>query len=110
MSNLENDKKMVDCHIIIKTIPIPHTNNWEQKKIAIDNSLNKLSEDFYKIINQIVDLGGIICLDKYKLDRDDVNKIAEANLYVKIPVSVLPIVQSLSNIQSCNIIQSKSQQ
>ncbi len=105
MSESEVKKNnLITCQIVMKTLTFPYTVSAEVKKQNNEKKQKQLTEDVYRLINRVVELGGVICPDKYKLEYEE--KLVDGYLTIKIPESMFCIVEKLSMVQSCKIISS----
>lgn len=68
--------------------------------------ITKLSNDFYRLVNEIVNVGGIILVDKSKLDLEEFNDgaIVQKIFTAKVPENKIDEIRKLSMVESYKII------
>lgn len=82
MSQIE-EKKLHSYLIILKYEPFRGSNiDYLGKTKHHQAEHEKLKERFFRVINKVVELGGVIYMDKYKLDHE--HRMIDANVHVKI--------------------------
>lgn len=67
----EEIEKMSQYYITLKYPQAPYVGYQDPKKAAImEAHQENLRKVFFKVVNAVVDLGGVICMDKHQLDND----------------------------------------
>jgi hypothetical protein len=92
------------CILRIKQETVPW--NWNQQSPALRNQRqqelhNKYIQDFYTVINTIIDCGGIICMDRSTLDSE--YRILQNVIRVKIPNSEVQKIRNLPQLEKFDI-------
>jgi hypothetical protein len=58
--------------ISIKEKSFPYASDWKVRQANNKKKREQLEVDFYIVLNKIIENGGVICVNKYNLDRDHV--------------------------------------
>ncbi len=100
----ETKEKLAQYHVSLKQ-PQPQQNysyysyNSAQRQALQEETMNKTKESFFKVVNEVVALGGVICMDKQQLDSEW--RLIANSFSIRILPSLVGKIEALPEVQSC---------
>lgn len=101
-------QESVFCTVKLKKDEVPwnwQQNNYAARKQRQEEVIKEFEIRFYKLLNMVVEAGGVFCMDKYTLDSD--YRMFSSTIKVKIPKSIIDQIRSLSDVISVDIDQNQ---
>jgi hypothetical protein len=89
------------CIVKIKQDTVPWT--WNQNNPALrkkrqEELAAEYERNYYKILNAVIEAGGVFCMDKNTLDSE--YRIMQNTVKIKIPNSKVEAIKALAGIES----------
>jgi hypothetical protein len=103
-----SQQESVFCTLKIKKDEVQwnyQQNNYAVRKQKQDEYAKEFEERFFKVLNLVVELGGVFCMDKYTLDSD--YRMFSQNIKIKIPKEFIDRIRQLSEVISLDIDQTQ---
>ena len=103
----EKKENLAPYHILIKQQQ-PSVNlynfsyNDPRRQAAQDAAKAKSEEIFIKVVNEVVEQGGVICMDKQQLN--DEWRLFSTGFAVRLRPSSVPKIEAMPEVQSCKPI------
>jgi hypothetical protein len=91
----------VYCIVKIKQEQVPwnwNQQNPSQRRQKQEEVQKKFQNDFYKLINTVVSLGGTVCLDRHTLDNEW--RLYNSPIRLKLGTDFIDKIRSLDFIES----------
>lgn len=101
-------QESVFCTVKLKKDDVPW--NWQQNNHAArkqrqEEVVKEFEIRFYKLLNMVVDAGGVFCMDRYTLDSDF--RLFSPTIKVKIPKNSINQICALPGVISVDIDQNQ---
>lgn len=101
-------QESVFCTVKLKKDEVPwnwQQNNYAARKQRQEDVQKEFEIRFYKLLNLVVDSGGVFCMDKYTLDSD--YRMFSSSIKIKIPQTAISQIRALPDVISVDIDQNQ---
>lgn len=98
-------QRLVSCNIRIKQEAMSwnwNSNNHTLRKQRQEELQRNFEDDFFRVLNAVVDCGGVFCASRHNLDSEW--RLFSRDVQIKIPQSAVESIKILPQLESFIVV------